>query len=160
MQPCNFDGAGEASDEFTLLTQLITEANQAIKKADVSASGAAEAAETANTAAEKANAAAEAANTAAEDASEAAGSANTAAGAANTAAGAANTAANAAQQIVDQWQGMDVSELRDLINSKPNPNLLDNWYMGNPINQRGQTAYSTEDSWLYGICLLYTSRCV
>ena len=151
VQPCNFDGAGEASDEFTLLTQLITEANQAIKKADVSASGAAEAAETANTAAEKANAAAEAANTAAEDASEAAGSANTAAGAANTAAGAANTAANAAQQIVDQWQGMDVSELRDLINSKPNPNLLDNWYMGNPINQRGQTAYSTEDSWLYGI---------
>lgn len=32
-----------------------------------------------------------------------------------------------------------------------NPNLLDNWYMGKPINQRGQTAYSTEDSWLYGI---------
>lgn len=29
------------------------------------------------------------------------------------------------------------------INAKPNPNLLDNWYFGNPVNQRGQTEYNT-----------------
>lgn len=28
------------------------------------------------------------------------------------------------------------------INAKPNPNLLDNWYFGNPVNQRGQTSYT------------------
>lgn len=27
--------------------------------------------------------------------------------------------------------------------NKPNRNLLDNWYFGNPINQRGQTSYNT-----------------
>jgi hypothetical protein len=30
-----------------------------------------------------------------------------------------------------------------------NPNLLDNWYFGRPVNQRGQTSYSTE--WGYTI---------
>ena len=38
------------------------------------------------------------------------------------------------------------------INAKPNPNLLDNWYFGNPVNQRGQTEYAgsgyTFDRWL------------
>lgn len=33
-----------------------------------------------------------------------------------------------------------------------NPNLLDNWYFGNPVNQRGQTSYSgagyTIDRWM------------
>ena len=34
-----------------------------------------------------------------------------------------------------------------------NPNLLDNWYFGNPVNQRGQTSYTTNftytvDRWL------------
>ena len=33
-----------------------------------------------------------------------------------------------------------------------NPNLLDNWYFGNPVNQRGQTRYTSEgytiDRWL------------
>ena len=29
-----------------------------------------------------------------------------------------------------------------------NPNLLDNWYFGNPVNQRGQTSYTGE---VYGI---------
>ena len=29
-----------------------------------------------------------------------------------------------------------------------NPNLLDNWYFGNPVNQRGQTSYTGE---IYGI---------
>ena len=27
------------------------------------------------------------------------------------------------------------------IQAKPNPNLLDNWYFANPVNQRGQTSY-------------------
>ena len=35
-----------------------------------------------------------------------------------------------------------------------NPNLLDNWYFGNPVNQRGQTEYTTPgytvDRWLQG----------
>ena len=29
------------------------------------------------------------------------------------------------------------------MNNKPNRNLLDNWYFGNPVNQRGQTSYNT-----------------
>lgn len=28
------------------------------------------------------------------------------------------------------------------IQAKPNPNLLDNWYFGNPVNQRGQASYT------------------
>ena len=35
-----------------------------------------------------------------------------------------------------------------------NPNLLDNWYFGNPVNQRGQTSYTgngyTVDRWMIG----------
>ena len=31
-----------------------------------------------------------------------------------------------------------------------NPNLLDNWYFGNPVNQRGQTEYNT------GVPTIYT----
>lgn len=37
------------------------------------------------------------------------------------------------------------------IQAKPNPNLLDNWHFGNPVNQRGQTEYTglgyTIDRW-------------
>lgn len=36
-----------------------------------------------------------------------------------------------------------------------NPNLLDNWYFGRPVNQRGQTSYSTE--WGYTIDRWQTS---
>ena len=40
------------------------------------------------------------------------------------------------------------------IQAKPNPNLLDNWYFGNPVNQRGQTEYTaagyTIDRWKSG----------
>lgn len=32
-----------------------------------------------------------------------------------------------------------------------NPNLLDNWYFGNPVNQRGQNEYTNSDSYSYGI---------
>lgn len=31
----------------------------------------------------------------------------------------------------------------EALNAKPNCNLLDNWYFGNPVNQRGQTSYNT-----------------
>ena len=38
------------------------------------------------------------------------------------------------------------------IQAKPNTNLLDNWYFGNPVNQRGQAEYAgsgyTFDRWL------------
>ena len=43
----------------------------------------------------------------------------------------------------------DEDDKKDLYYS--NPNLLDNWYFGNPVNQRGQTSYSvngyTIDRW-------------
>ena len=32
--------------------------------------------------------------------------------------------------------------MSSVLSSKPNPNLLDNWYFGNPVNQRGQTSYT------------------
>ena len=35
-----------------------------------------------------------------------------------------------------------------------NPNLLDNWYFGNPVNQRGQTEY-TESGYTFDRWLLY-----
>ena len=45
MQPCNIDHAGEASDEFGLLTQLITQAQEAIENANNAAEEAAATAE-------------------------------------------------------------------------------------------------------------------
>ena len=40
------------------------------------------------------------------------------------------------------------------IQAKPNPNLLGNWYFGNPVNQRGQTSYTAAgygvDRWRIG----------
>ena len=42
-------------------------------------------------------------------------------------------------------------EIDVAIQSKPNPNLLNNWYFGNPVNHRGQTEYTasgyTFDRW-------------
>ena len=37
------------------------------------------------------------------------------------------------------------------INAKPNPNLLDNWYFGNPVNQRGQTSWTNPSNMQYAI---------
>ena len=37
------------------------------------------------------------------------------------------------------------------IQAKPNPNLLDNWYFGNPVNQRGQTSWVNPSDWQYSI---------
>lgn len=32
-----------------------------------------------------------------------------------------------------------------------NPNLLDNWYFANPVNQRGQTSWTNPSNWQYAI---------
>ena len=48
------------------------------------------------------------------------------------------------------------------INAKPNPNLLDNGYFGNPVNQRGQASYTDTGYWIDrwylgtdgGVCLV------
>lgn len=34
------------------------------------------------------------------------------------------------------------AEMGKVLGQRPNPNLLDNWYFVNPVNQRGQTEYS------------------
>lgn len=47
------------------------------------------------------------------------------------------------QLSLDQVTGLPAALQR-----KPNPNLLDNWYFGNPVNQRGQTEYAGA---VYGI---------
>lgn len=45
-----------------------------------------------------------------------------------------------------------VQEQGEALETMYNPNLLDNWYFGNPVNQRGQTSYTgagyTIDRWL------------
>lgn len=42
----------------------------------------------------------------------------------------------------------DGGALDQSLAKKPNPNLLDNWYFGNPVNQRGVTAFAADS---YGI---------
>ena len=39
----------------------------------------------------------------------------------------------------------DSTPISGAVKYRTNPNLLDNWYFGNPVNQRGQTEY-TEDT--------------
>lgn len=42
----------------------------------------------------------------------------------------------------------DISDnLAYVSNNMVNPNLLDNWYFGNPVNQRGQTSYAGTDTY-------------
>ena len=47
----------------------------------------------------------------------------------------------------------EIDDAVDLAPQLSNPNLLDNWYFGNPINQRGQTSYTgagyTIDRWIF-----------
>lgn len=109
VQPCDIDQAAEASDEFGLLTQLITQAQEAIEDAGTATGAANAAASAANTAAGTANSAAGEASSAASAATEAASSANSAkegaesaANAANTAAGAASTAAGTASSAAGE----------------------------------------------------------
>ena len=45
-------------------------------------------------------------------------------------------------------------EIDDAVGLAPqlsNPNLLDNWYFGNPVNQRGQTSWTNPSNWQYAI---------
>ena len=42
----------------------------------------------------------------------------------------------------------EIDDAVDLAPQLSNPNLLDNWYFGNPVNQRGQTSYTASG---YGI---------
>lgn len=94
--PCSFDGAVQSSNEFTVLSELILDAQSAIQDAETATGSANNAASAANSAAETATNAASAANTAAGAANTAAGTANTAAGTATDAATAANSAASSA----------------------------------------------------------------
>lgn len=100
--PSPSDDAAESSNEFALLDQLISQAQEAIGDAGEATSAANTATEAANAAKDAANTAAGAANTAAEAANAAKDAANTAAGAANTATGEANTAAGAANTAADR----------------------------------------------------------
>lgn len=48
-----------------------------------------------------------------------------------------------AQQIDDAIaRALPGGAIDSVLSSKPNPNLLDNWYFANPVNQRGQTSYT------------------
>lgn len=63
--------------------------------------------------------------------------------------------------VITPFQGTDpfstatfnnrISQINTGFSYISNPNLLDNWYFGNPVNQRGQTSYSangyTIDRW-------------
>ena len=63
--------------------------------------------------------------------------------------------------VITPFQGTDsfstatfnnrISQINTGFSYISNPNLLDNWYFGNPVNQRGQTSYAemgyTVDRW-------------
>ena len=45
----------------------------------------------------------------------------------------------------------EIDDAVDLAPQLSNPNLLDNWYFGNPVNQRGQTSWVNPSDWQYSI---------
>ncbi len=59
--------------------------------------------------------------------------------------------ANIGGRMVPAWLLNLTAEELDSLKWHSNPNLLDNWYFGNPVNQRGQTEYTalgyTIDRW-------------
>lgn len=151
--PSNYDGAIESTDEFTALTQALSQIGQATEEAGNATEAANMAAESANTAASSANDAAAAATTAAGNATTAAGNAtaaaesanaatsaanvakdaantaannaNAATSAANTAAGNANTAANAANEAAEEASTTAATTATNVINQqKAQPNGL------------------------------------
>lgn len=151
--PSNYDGAIESTDEFTALTQALSQIGQATEEAGNATEAANTAAESANTAASSANDAAESATTAAGNATTAAGNAtaaaesanaatsaanvakdaantaasnaNAATSAANTAAGNANTAANAANEAAEEASTTAATTATNVINQqKAQPNGL------------------------------------
>lgn len=50
-----------------------------------------------------------------------------------------------------KYTGLEIDANLDRARNVSNPNLLDNWYFGNPVNQRGQNEYTNSDSYSYGI---------
>lgn len=57
--------------------------------------------------------------------------------------------------MATRWTSKHTGQkIDDTIDYVCNPNLLDNWYFGNPVNQRGQTEYTasgyTVDRWTLG----------
>ena len=45
----------------------------------------------------------------------------------------------------------EIDDAVDLAPQLSNPNLLDNWYFGNPVNQRGKTSWANPSDWQYAI---------
>ena len=144
-------------------------AQSGAESAEQGAQAAQAAAENAKTAAQTAQHGAKAAQDTAEDAQAAA--ASSAAAAAASAANAATSVEgavkyNTPQTLTDAQKqqardninapapyeaGDNISITGGIITTKAfpcNPNLLDNWYFGNPVNQRGQTSYTGA---VYGI---------
>ncbi|MCH5203141.1 MAG: BppU family phage baseplate upper protein [Oscillospiraceae bacterium] len=138
-------------------------ANNAADSANKAKSNADKAAEDAVNAAKAANDAALAANNALNTANQAVEAAVTAVSNANDAVSAANMATSSANKAVEdavhaaQAANNAAAAIEDQLASKAdkteisNPNLLDNWYFADPINQRGQTEYTeigyTIDRW-------------
>lgn len=143
-------------------------AQQGAQTAQQGAKAAQAAAENAKTAAQTAQQGAKAAQDAAEDAQAAA--ASSAAAAAASAANAATSVEgavkyNTPQTLTDAQKqqardninapapyeaGDNISITGRIITTKAfpcNPNLLDNWYFGNPVNQRGQTSWGITDTY-------------
>lgn len=147
-------------------------AQDAAEDAQAAAEGAKSGAQAAQQGAQTAQQGAEAAQDAAEDAQAAA--ASSAAAAAASAANAATSVEGAVKYNTPQTlTDAQKQQARDNINAPApyeagdniaitgriittkafpcNPNLLDNWYFGNPVNQRGQTSYTgggyTIDRW-------------
>ena len=52
---------------------------------------------------------------------------------------------------VHQYSGEEIDAAVGAVPTLVRPNLLDNWYFANPVNQRGQTSYTgtgyTVDRW-------------
>lgn len=61
--------------------------------------------------------------------------------------------ANIGGRMVPAWLLNLTAEELDSLKSRwySNPNLLDNWYFGNPVNQRGQTSWTNPSNWQYSI---------
>lgn len=68
--------------------------------------------------------------------------------------------ANVGGRMVPAWlldtPANDLDRVVSTVSTLVRPNLLDNWYFGRPVNQRGQTSYSAD--WIYTIDRWQTSE--
>lgn len=171
-------GAQTAQQGAQTARQGAEAAQEAAESAQAAAEGAKSGAQAAQQGAQTAQQGAEAAKDAAEDAqSAAAASAEAAAASAANAATSVEGAVkyNTPQTLTPAQQaqardninapapytaGQNISISGTTIGTKAfpcNPNMLDNWYFGKPVNQQGQTSYSTTgdgsytiDRWRFG----------